>query len=98
MLFFRDINHFEIQAQRFRKKSYYLYNCIFHCTLNNHYKRNLMATQAPTPPPMPRMDNLVGVYNINNFCQIIRDFLMYVFRNNRLAIERALTNLTNAYN
>ena len=57
-----------------------------------------MATQTPIPPPTPRMDNLVGIYNINHFCQMIREFLMYIPRNNRVAIERALTNLTNAYN
>ncbi|CAG8597682.1 9265_t:CDS:2 [Paraglomus brasilianum] len=55
-----------------------------------------MATQAPTPTP--RMDNLVGVYNINHFCQMVREFLTYIPRNNRVAVERALTNLTNAYN
>jgi len=57
-----------------------------------------MATQIPTPPPTPRMDDLVGICNINYFCQIIREFLMYIPRNNRVAIEWALTNLTNAYN
>jgi len=55
-----------------------------------------MATQAPTPTP--RMDNLVSIYNINHFCQMVREFLTYIPWNNRVTVERALTNLTNAYN